>query len=492
MSFLQELSAKVTLVRNWYWKVYEGYSMSAMHSPSLTPSQLQMFDSATRWHSNSHYSEDDWIRNFNSISNELNVCDKMEIEPELCNFVKEKKLKENLQDRFSYPDLLDCLEPAIKKLYCIRLHEEEDEFECSFGANFDQQFFLNYFTPTAMLKTYMAVHKSASVNECLPELFSIGGGSATLDLFPEVTGVCGLCAGNSFGNLKSDDDISNSNKLVILKQFENKFMDPKHFKFDSSGIFSDNISSKSCRSGPSSCKNSVDLVKRNVRLDDSLVRRMMVDHAKVSLEIMELTDTMELAVRKELFKDAEDIKNKVNELKIKKNQLDLDIKSGKVRDTSEVESDTYYSNTVASKDVPEHNFGYERPELESTNKDATTENVEITKPDLDGINENFSFNKSVSEQISGDLKELDENMTSSDESFFNPFASGDKEDFQICNPFVKTDSEHLIVKPFKCDICSKQFSESEFVVMHMKNFHTSRNKKERNLMTRLSLTGGGG
>ena len=174
-------------------------------------------------------SVDDWIKKFDSIKTDLGVSGKMFVDKELYKFVESKSKKDNLQERFSLPDLLDCLEIPIRKIYDELLDEEKEEFDENFAmSGEDQIFFIKYFLPSAMLKTYQAVHKTVSVTECLNDLFSLGSGSATYDLFQEVVGVCCLCAG-SFDNLTSAERISDCNKFVIFKQFENSFKSPNLF-----------------------------------------------------------------------------------------------------------------------------------------------------------------------------------------------------------------------------------------------------------------------
>ena len=97
----------------------------------------------------------------------------MDLDPELVRFVKLKKSKTSVQDRLVIPDILECLEPEIKKVYSEKLDAEGDEFDCNFAmSGSDQIFYLDFFLTTAMLKTYMTAHPTAAVSECLPELFS--------------------------------------------------------------------------------------------------------------------------------------------------------------------------------------------------------------------------------------------------------------------------------------------------------------------------------
>ena len=275
------------------------------------------------------------------------MCDKMQCDRDLVDFVNSKKSKTCLKDQVSFPDFLDCLMPEIKDLYSVRLDEAKDEFDCSFAmSGKDQIFFLNFFIPTALLKTYIKVHNTTSVSECLPELFSIGASSATQDLFPEVTGICTKCAGDYFQNLRdlSDEEICNVNKLIIKTQFEHRFMDPKLF-------------------GQS--------------LDDS---------------------------------------------PIKLNRSES--------------SDSFKSKTKA----------------------VSVGDCEMSAGDQD----NFA----------------EEN--NSDFCILNPFSARDEVDFQVFNPFAAqkstledNETELQEGQTFSCELCSKQFSENDFVLMHKRIFHPS-------------------
>ena len=174
------------------------------------------------------FSEEDWLKMLDAISPELDVDGVMELEPELVKFVKDKKRKTAHQDRLYLPDLLECLEPVIRDLYQQRLDNQKEEFDCEFATSMvDQMFYMDYFVTTAMMKTYLKAHPTAILGECLIDLFSLGGSSETYDLFPEIVVICHSCS-DGLGEL-SDEDICSLNKMVLKKQIEHKFMDPKHW-----------------------------------------------------------------------------------------------------------------------------------------------------------------------------------------------------------------------------------------------------------------------
>ena len=136
-----------------------------------------------------------------------------------------------------------------------------EEFECRFAMSGEEQiFFQKYFTPTAMLKTYMKSHPSASIKECLTELFTITRNSKTQDLFPEVTGVCTECAKYYFDNMESygAEEICVINKLVLKKQFQNNFQNPAFSKFG----LTNNLSSENCILSDLECSSSKQILSQ--------------------------------------------------------------------------------------------------------------------------------------------------------------------------------------------------------------------------------------
>ena len=228
MDFLCELKRKVRKVREWYRKSIKGFLRA--ETRDLNADEEKLFQSATRWHHNSHLSEEDWIRMFHSIANEMDVKEVMQIDTEIVTFINMKKSKEVHKEKLSLPDLLDCLEPELRKLYKEKLDDKQDEFDCKFAMDpQDQLFFLHFFTPVAMLKTYLKAHPSLSVSDALPELFTLGSGSETEDLSEEITVFCDLCIDSDDFNIVCEENISAINKVVFIKQVEDRFRYPGLF-----------------------------------------------------------------------------------------------------------------------------------------------------------------------------------------------------------------------------------------------------------------------
>ena len=139
----------------------------------------------------------------------------MVVDPQLISFIQMKKSKSSLKDQFTPTDLLDCLEPEIKKLYAVKIEDERDEFDCTIAAmTGPEMVFYSYrFLPTALLKTYAKLHNSTPTSECLEDLFSIGAGAETVSLFPEIMGICDLCAGDYYDDLMDSSEIHNANNI---------------------------------------------------------------------------------------------------------------------------------------------------------------------------------------------------------------------------------------------------------------------------------------
>ena len=225
-SFLSDLRAKTEQVRDWYRNLYEG---KPVHDPGkMTEKEKKMFESCERWHKNSHTSGDDWMKNFETVKCDLDVAGRMDEDPVLETFMCNKRSKSILKDKFAPTDMLDNLEGEILKLYNLKLDDQMEEFYERFAMpGGDQNFFVNVFFPTAMLKTYSKVHELTPISECLEDLFTIGAGSETDDLFPEVHGFCEECVGDFIDGDTSSADVIYLNIKVLKGQMDDGFRHPK-------------------------------------------------------------------------------------------------------------------------------------------------------------------------------------------------------------------------------------------------------------------------
>ena len=142
------------------------------------------------------------------------------------------KFKDNTNlGRFCLPGILEFLEPHIRNLYHRRLDEREpvDEFDCDNVTNCrkpeDTSFYERGFLPAAVLATYMQKHLDVEEEQLWDELFTLGSGSKTEDLFPETNPVCLDCASVFYPNLRAVNlaELQNLNAKVFKLQKNNLF-----------------------------------------------------------------------------------------------------------------------------------------------------------------------------------------------------------------------------------------------------------------------------
>ena len=107
-----------------------------------------------------------------------------------------------LEGIFNICELLDFLVDDIRQylMHLISLVDDDEEeeldiFHISSGVHPDDiPFFEKSFLPVALFNTYSEIHPNSSRKALMNDVFSIGAGSKTEDLFPEVTALCCLCA----------------------------------------------------------------------------------------------------------------------------------------------------------------------------------------------------------------------------------------------------------------------------------------------------------
>ena len=75
MSHLNDLRKKQELLRS----DYEHFLIDPkLQSESLDKDEVKLFNSMSRWHVNSHVTEDEWVMAFNKISVKMDVREKMQ------------------------------------------------------------------------------------------------------------------------------------------------------------------------------------------------------------------------------------------------------------------------------------------------------------------------------------------------------------------------------------------------------------------------------
>ena len=199
-------------------------------APKIAINQ-KLFKSMKRWHKNSHISENDWKTAFTKIEHKLDVLGKMKLDEDFKSYLDLKFKQTSLVKAFSVTPILEFLDSDIRRLYKRRMDaragEEEDEF--SEQSVFDgmrpenMSHFSRVFLPAAYFYTYLEIHSEDDRLDLMDDVFTIGSGSMTHDLFPEVTGICVKCAvDQKYANF-SETDIDTYN-IKLLEQMEiNKF-----------------------------------------------------------------------------------------------------------------------------------------------------------------------------------------------------------------------------------------------------------------------------
>ena len=75
MSHLDDLRKKQEMLRS----DYEHFLIEPKLQPeSLDKYEVKLFNSMSRWHANSHVTEDEWVKAFNKISVKMDVREKMQ------------------------------------------------------------------------------------------------------------------------------------------------------------------------------------------------------------------------------------------------------------------------------------------------------------------------------------------------------------------------------------------------------------------------------
>ena len=169
---------------------------------SLNATSLKVFISMKRWHANAHMSPTDWKSCFAKVKDKLDVKEKMKtLDGDLNNFLKVKFAATVLKEQFAICDVLDCLVVDIRDLYQLKLDQRDDELDDEFNVDHffqgmkpsDLTYYKKVFLPAALFFTYLERHPDSDRRALMEDVFTVGSGSQTEDLVPEVTGLC-ACA----------------------------------------------------------------------------------------------------------------------------------------------------------------------------------------------------------------------------------------------------------------------------------------------------------
>ena len=167
------------------------------------------------------------------VKGKLGLKENMHLNGQLVKFLEVKRKSESLQDKMDILELFEEVLPSVDEIYKKKIGERDihDEFQIDNVASGisigDRMFYYDYFMPSTIFYMYQSwVNTDVEVEIMLQELFNIGVGSATPNLFPEVHGICVKCAGDSFQRLesKSVSEIQQINKLVFKAQNNNLFL----------------------------------------------------------------------------------------------------------------------------------------------------------------------------------------------------------------------------------------------------------------------------
>ena len=172
------------------------------------------------------FSKDEWLTYLSIVTGKLDVKEAMDLDGDLVRFLDKKRKSESHRDQVAILEIFDCIIPEIEEIYNEKLdgRDSEDEFQVDKivrGVDIkDGTFFTKYFLPSCIFYIYKEWLKCEVAKEDIfEELFSIGSGSRTDALFPEVLPFCETCADPS--------EVQQKNLKAFRGQVENEFVRPK-------------------------------------------------------------------------------------------------------------------------------------------------------------------------------------------------------------------------------------------------------------------------
>ena len=411
----------------------------------------------------------------------------MEVNSELKLFVQKKKSKSGLQEKLYPLSLLECLEQDILNLYKEKLDKHSDEFDEQIGMSIkDQNYFKDVFFPTALLKTYQKVHVSTPVSECLEECFTLGAGSETYSLVPELNGFCETCAGDYFSHIQTSQ-IYLINLLVLRKQIKHKFMNPKLFEskdiVPSSSWSLEKSDDQSRHSGVNEQEPTTTAFNHRFGLRSltgygkNIAPRSGSNKSGTVSNIKSGTGSNIKTGTGSNIKAGTGSNIKTGTGSNINSGIGSSTKPGTDSSINSLKSRTnvklHYCETMGSgsrnirsgSDINIKDRSDIKPvagnvESGSRNIKPGSGNAEVNVDDQDVVDENM-------------VEDGMDNSYMRDELIvYNPFASLEMKEFEVYNPFIKRSRSS-----FKCHFCGKSFTESSFVEMHKLLFHQRPNQK---------------
>ena len=431
----------------------------------------------------------------------------MEVNSELKLFVQKKKSKSALQEKLYPLSLLEFLEQDILNLYKEKLDKHSDEFDEQIGMSIkDQNYFRDVFFPTALLKTYQKVHVSTPVSDCLEECFTLGAGSETYSLVPELNGICETCAGDYFSHIQTTQ-IYYINLLVLRKQIKHKFMDPKFTdpKFMNPKFFE----SKDIVPSSSWSLEKSDDQSRHSGVNEHEPTTTAFNHRfglrSLSGSGKNITPRSGSNIKSGTGNNIKsgtgsNIKTGTGS-KIKsgtgskiKSRTGSNIKSGTGSNINSGSGSSTKSGTGSSINSFKSRTNVKLHYCETMGsgsrniRSGSDINTRDRSDDIKSVAGNVESGSRNIKPGSGnaavhvdDQDVVDENMVEdgmensymTDELIvYNPFSSLEMKDFEVYNPFIKRSRSS-----FKCHFCGKSFTESSFVEMHKLLFHQQPHQK---------------
>ena len=235
---------------------------------NLNQKEILLFNSMERQHRNSHITPDDWLNAFDQIKSKLGTKETQKDLSEKFALFLDSKFAGSLEKQFSTPEIMDHLEEPVWKYYKSLLDERDqvDEFDFSLGGEIKQDdifFFTRRFYPTALLLSYSLLHHMVEPTELMGEVFTIGYGSKTYSLFPEICGVCFDCISERFQSEKlqklSPEQIRLYNQHILKAQQKDWYAIGKYQSDSSSDEEStpeDNTAAKDDTTTPTNIRSS--------------------------------------------------------------------------------------------------------------------------------------------------------------------------------------------------------------------------------------------
>ena len=238
MKFKDQISKKLEAIIEKY-----AGPENCKSSVEIPDKDQSLFQSMGRWHRNFHLSDGELFSLLENIKqiNVLDVKEKMPVIPvTLQTFLNKQHRATSSQDSFSVNELFEVLLPSIKDLYMIKVDERDsnDEFGLdSMKDNYDigklaagmqsedLMFYERTFMPAALFFIYAEIHKELDVGEeeLCKDMFSIGAGSKTYDLLPELAAACPLCITNICDGMFEPEEVHSLNKGVFMQQVRDNF-----------------------------------------------------------------------------------------------------------------------------------------------------------------------------------------------------------------------------------------------------------------------------